>query len=69
MSIDQNFLEAIKPLYSPVMGTERMGPLLYTLICFSRPQRLLEVGAGYTTPFILKALSDAHAQQGRICCQ
>jgi predicted O-methyltransferase YrrM len=42
------------------MGTETMGPLLYTLICFSRPQKLLEVGAGYTTLFILKALADTH---------
>jgi hypothetical protein len=53
MLMDRGFLEAIKPLYSPVMGTEAMGPLLYSLICFSRPQRVLEVGAGYTTPFIL----------------
>jgi predicted O-methyltransferase YrrM len=60
MLMDRGFLEAIKPLYSPVMGTEAMGPLLYSLICFSRPQRVLEVGAGYTTPFILKALADTH---------
>lgn len=62
MFLDQGFMEAVKPLYSPVMGTETMGPLLYSLICFSRPERVLEVGAGYTTPFILKALADTHVR-------
>lgn len=56
--LDRDFLGTVEPLYSPVMGTEAMAPLLYSLIRFERPRNLLEVGAGYTTPFILKALAD-----------
>jgi predicted O-methyltransferase YrrM len=52
------FLDQIADLASPRMGTERMGPLLYALIRMTRPERALEVGMGYTTPFILKALAD-----------
>ena len=39
------------------MGTENVGPLLRTLIQMIRPQRILEVGAGYTTPFLLDGLN------------
>ena len=38
------------------MGTENVGPLLRTLVQMVRPQRILEVGAGYTTPFLLDGL-------------
>ena len=38
------------------MGTELMGPLLRTLVQMTRPQRILEIGVGYTTPFILDGL-------------
>ena len=38
------------------MGTENVGPLLRTLVQMIRPQRILEVGAGYTTPFFLDGL-------------
>ncbi len=38
------------------MGTENIGPLLRTLVQMIRPQRILEVGAGYTTPFLLDGL-------------
>ena len=38
------------------MGTENVGPLFRTLIQMIRPQRILEVGAGYTTPFLLDGL-------------
>ena len=38
------------------MGTEYVGPLLRTLVQMIRPQRILEVGAGYTTPFLLDGL-------------
>jgi tetratricopeptide (TPR) repeat protein/predicted O-methyltransferase YrrM len=43
-------------LYRPGMGTENVGPLLRSLIQMVRPKRLLEVGAGYTTPFLLEAI-------------
>lgn len=44
------------------MGVENMGPLLYSLIRFVKPRRILEVGAGYTTLFILQALKDNDAE-------
>ena len=42
--------------FRPGMGTENVGPLLRTLVQMARPQRILEIGAGYTTPFILDGL-------------
>lgn len=56
--MDESFLRAIAPLRQPDMGAELMGPLLYSLVRSTRPRRLLEVGMGYTTPFLLKALAD-----------
>ena len=38
------------------MGTEHVAPLLYSLIRMLRPRRVLEVGLGYTSPFIAQAL-------------
>ena len=40
------------------MGVENMAPMLYSLIRFNKPHRIIEVGAGYTSPFILQALKD-----------
>ncbi len=53
-------------LLVPAMGTEEVGPLLYHLIRMVRPTRVLEVGMGFTTPFIARALSDNRqsARQG-----
>ena len=45
-----------KEHYRKGMGTENVGPLLRTLVQMVRPQRILEIGAGYTTPFILDGL-------------
>ena len=45
-----------KEHYRKGMGTENVGPLLRTLVQMVRPQRILEVGAGYTTPFLLDGL-------------
>jgi tetratricopeptide (TPR) repeat protein len=42
--------------YRPGMGTENVGTLLRSLIQMVRPKRILEVGAGYTTPFLLEAI-------------
>ncbi len=58
MALDSEFFRQIECLYNPKMGTERMAPLLYSLICFNRPRSLLEIGAGYTTPFMAQALRD-----------
>jgi predicted O-methyltransferase YrrM len=42
--------------FRPGMGTENVAPFLRTLIQMVRPQRILEIGAGYTTPFLLEGL-------------
>ena len=38
------------------MGTESAAPFLRSLVRMIRPYRILEVGAGYTTPFLLEGL-------------
>jgi len=55
---DEKFLKTVSPLYEMHMGVENMGPLLYSLVRFTKPKRVLEVGAGYTSLFILQALKD-----------
>jgi predicted O-methyltransferase YrrM len=55
---DERFRAAVARLYVPVMGTEAVGPLLAALLKLVRPQRVLEVGMGYTTPFLAAALGE-----------
>ena len=38
------------------MGTENVAPFLRAMIQMVRPNRILEIGAGYTTPFLLEGL-------------
>lgn len=52
------FLKLIQPLYDLHMGCENMGPMLYSLIRFLKPGRVLEIGAGYTSIYLLQALKD-----------
>lgn len=54
-----SFRAAVEELAVPGMGTEALAPLLADLIRFLRPRRVLEVGMGYTTPFLAAALADA----------
>ena len=42
--------------YRQGMGTESVGPLLRSLVRMVRPNRILEIGAGYTTSFLLEGL-------------
>lgn len=56
--IDNEFHAAVETLRVAEMGTESVAPLLYWLLRMLRPQRVVEVGMGYTTPFIAKALRD-----------
>eukprot|EP00041_Stephanoeca_diplocostata_P014044 m.252131 g.252131 ORF g.252131 m.252131 type:complete len:674 (-) comp19555_c0_seq1:426-2447(-) len=56
------FLRIVQPLYDMHMGVENMAPLLYSLIRFTKPIRVLEVGAGYTSPFMLQALKDNYTE-------
>ena len=43
-------------LYRKGMGTENVGSFLRAMALMLRPSRILEIGAGYTTPFLLEAL-------------
>ena len=56
--LDNAFTEDTSDLMSQSMGTEVVAPFLYNLIMFERPRKILEIGAGYTSMYILKALSD-----------
>ena len=42
--------------YRPGMGTENVGGFLRSMVHMLRPEKILEIGAGYTTPFLLEAL-------------
>jgi predicted O-methyltransferase YrrM len=64
MPLDARFQQAVTPLFVPGMGTEHVGPLLYNLVRMTRPRRVLEVGLGYTSPFLAQALADAMAEDG-----
>ena len=44
-------------LLNPGMGTENVGPLIYNLIQIIRPEKVLEVGLGYSTALIAEGLS------------
>jgi predicted O-methyltransferase YrrM len=59
---DPTFLRLVKPLYDLHMGAENLGPMLYNLARFTKPARILEVGAGYTSAFLLQALNDNAAE-------
>jgi len=53
----ESFRASTEKLKGPAMGTEVVAPLLSLLIQFARPRRVLEVGMGYTTPFIAATLA------------
>jgi predicted O-methyltransferase YrrM len=54
---DAWFRLAVWRLRVPEAGTEAVAPLLAALIELLRPRRVLEVGMGYTTPFLAEALA------------
>ncbi|MFD4375308.1 hypothetical protein [Streptomyces sp. NPDC058486] len=56
------FARAVARLRVPGMGTEAVAPLLAGLIRMTRPRRVLEVGMGYTTPFLAAALAEVREQ-------
>jgi predicted O-methyltransferase YrrM len=55
---DERFRAAVETLRVPAMGTDAAAPLLHALLKLVRPERVLEVGMGYTTPFLASALSE-----------
>jgi predicted O-methyltransferase YrrM len=54
---DPEFRAAVAKLRAPGMGTEVVAPLLAQLVRLNRPRRVLEIGMGYTTPFLAAALA------------
>ncbi|MGC4806567.1 class I SAM-dependent methyltransferase [Micromonospora sp. DT233] len=56
------FQRVVARLRVPEMGTDVVAPLLVNLIHLLRPSRVLEVGMGYTTPFLVAALADVREQ-------
>src|SRR5262249_26272270 len=53
------FCEAVKVVdRNWSMGVELVSPLIYSLIRCTRPQSVLEVGAGYSSLFILRGLAE-----------
>lgn len=59
--IDETFRAAAGALSSPKMGTEAVAPLLYDLVMLHRPRRILEVGGGLSSLYLLKGLADCDA--------
>ena len=55
---DHSFLSQAGLLYNPCMGVENLGPLLYSFLRMTKRRRVVEIGAGYTTLWILQALKD-----------
>jgi predicted O-methyltransferase YrrM len=60
------FLHHVQPLYNPHMGVENAGLLLYSLVRFTKSRKVVEVGAGYTTLFLLQALKDNEDEMKRV---
>ena len=56
------FLAATAPLYEPCMGVENMAGALYALMRFVKPTSVVEIGAGYTSAWMLAALRDNEAE-------
>lgn len=55
---DRRWLELAAKTHDPHMGAENLGPSLYALARFVKPKTVLEIGAGYTSLFLLQALRD-----------
>lgn len=64
LAFAQNINKVIDPLKIS-SGTEYMAPLLYTLIRMTRSRTVVELGSGYSTFFILQALSENRTQIDR----
>ena len=64
--LNRNFLSLIAHTYTPHMGVECMGPFLYSFLRFTKKRHIVEIGAGYTSAWILQALADNDAEMRRI---
>ena len=54
----KTFLAKTTSLYDMHMGAENMGPFLYQLCSFTKPENVLEIGARYTSVYLMQALRD-----------
>lgn len=64
--VDKCIASQLASLYNPHMGVENAGPLLYAMVRFAKPRKLVEIGAGYTTIWLLQALKDNDSEMHRI---
>jgi hypothetical protein len=62
----REFVSHISSLYNPHMGVENMGPFLYTFLRMTKKKKIVEIGAGYTSLWILKALQDNDEELAQI---
>ena len=65
-AMDKSFLSHLSSLYEPHMGVEHLGPFLYSFIRFTKKSHVVEIGAGYTSPWILQALKENDEELDRI---
>ena len=65
-AFNDNFLNHISSLYNPHMGVENIGPFLYSFIRFTKTKSIVEIGAGYTSLWILQALKDNDDEMERV---
>ncbi len=59
--MEEKFVQTAQSILNPYnrySGTEYVAPLLYSLVRMTRPKTIVEVGSGYSTLFMLKALAD-----------
>jgi len=56
--MNTEFLTSIEHLKDELAGTENVCFLLYAMIKMLKPKNVLELGVGYTTPFILQAIRE-----------
>ena len=65
-ALDSLFLKHCQELYNPHMGVENAGPLLYSLVRFTKLRKIVEIGAGYTTLWLLQALKENDSEMKRV---
>jgi hypothetical protein len=58
LPLDHRLFSVAETIRNPGMGTENVAPLLYSLVRMVRATAVLEVGMGYSTPFLAMALRD-----------
>jgi Methyltransferase domain/2OG-Fe(II) oxygenase superfamily len=64
--LDRTFLHHTSSLYNPHMGVENAGPFLYSFLRMTKKKKIVEIGAGYTSLWILQALRDNEVEMQRV---